>query len=288
MLCIIMYSYYQYYVLSTHKFPRSPIGINQTSKIYISLTSIFKNQHILLQTLQSIENQTRKTNKIFLYLSEEPYILDTGFKNKNITNKKLMTFIENHNSLIEVKWVKNTGPYRKLLPLLKEKWKEDCIIITIDDDTIYDNNLIKHLLNDYNKHKCVIGYRGFTPDIKFDKIEDFDYLKRKMLQNRSLYNFLTGKGGVLYKPEFFHKTKNLIFDEKIYSDTCSKQDDIWFYILRIMNKVDCYVGNKTWQQKDISGSGLFVKFNGNQNANTKAFRNTIQSINVSLINNYNL
>ena len=52
--------------------------------------------------------------------------------------------------------------YRKLLPLLKDKWNEDCIIITIDDDTIYDTNLIENLVNDYHTNKCVIGNRGFS------------------------------------------------------------------------------------------------------------------------------
>ena len=36
---------------------------------YISLTSIFRNQDILLMTLQSIIIQTIKPDKIFLYLS---------------------------------------------------------------------------------------------------------------------------------------------------------------------------------------------------------------------------
>ena len=81
----------------------------------------------------------------------------------------------NDNSIINIKWVKNIGSYRKLLPILKDKWDEDCIIITIDDDTIYDTHLIENLINDYDKQKCVIGYRGFT--LLFDKIENFDYLK---------------------------------------------------------------------------------------------------------------
>ena len=81
--------------------------------------------------------QTRLPDKICLYLSEEPYLLDDGFKDKKITNSELLKYI-NDNSIIDIKWVKNIGPYRKLLPLLKDKWDEDCIIITIDDDTIYD------------------------------------------------------------------------------------------------------------------------------------------------------
>ena len=39
----------------------------------------------------------------------------------------------------------------------------------------------------------------------FDKLENFDYRKRVKLQHLSLYNFLTGKGGILYKPQFFQK-----------------------------------------------------------------------------------
>ena len=248
---------------------------NSKLSLYISLTSIFKNQHILLQTLQSIMKQTRLPDKIFLYLSEESYILDDGFKDKKITNQYLVKFI-NDNSIIDIKWVKNTGPYRKLLPLLKDKWDEDCIIITIDDDTIYETHLIEHLVNDFYKEECVIGYRGYTP--LFDKFENFDYTKNGKLKHLSLYNFTTGKGGILYKPQFFHKTKNLIFDEKIYLDTCPTGDDIWFYIVRILNEIPCYVGNKKWQLKDIGSMGLYVHFNSKNNKNTTSFRNTIRKL----------
>lgn len=243
--------------------------------IYISLTSIFKNQSILLETLNSIITQSKKPDKIYLYLSEDPYILDDGFKDKIITNIKLLNFLKTNN--IEINWEKNIGSYRKLIPLLKKKWNEDCIIITIDDDTVYDNDLIKNLVEDYNTHKCVVGYRGFTP--KFDTFENFNYLLRDKLENYSLYNFLTGKGGILYKPDFFHKTNDLIFDEKIYLKTCDKQDDIWFYIIRVMNNINCFIRNEKWEKKDLSNVGLFVTFNSIKNNNTKCFLNTIQELN---------
>ena len=244
-------------------------------QIFISLTSIFKNQDILLQTLQSIMKQTRLPDKIFLYLSEESYLLDKGYKDKKITNSNLLKFI-NDNPIIDIKWVKNIGSFRKLLPLLKEKWDEDCIIITLDDDTIYDPNLIENLVNDYHKHKCVIGYRGFTPS--FDKLENFDYHKQVKLQHLSLYNFFTGKGGILYKPQFFHKTHDLIFNDKIYLDTCPTSDDIWFYIVRLLNNVKGYLDNKKWQVKDLNYDGLYSNFNRHNDTNTRSFNKTLKKI----------
>lgn len=249
---------------------------DQKIPVYISLTSIFKRQDILLQTLQFVMKQTRLPDKIFLYLSEDPYILDTGFKDKKITHTDLLKFISD-NSIIDVKWVKNSGPYRKLLPILKEKWDENCIILTIDDDLKMDENSIKNLISDYNKYKCVISYRGFTP---LFNIDNFDYKKHNNLQNLSLYNFSTNGAGTLWKPSFFHKTKGLIFDEKIYLNTCEKQDDIWFYLIRILNGINCYIGNKPFGRlNDRSFStGLWLNFNSKNNLNTKVLKNTVNKL----------
>jgi predicted O-methyltransferase YrrM len=264
--------YFDTSVLSTS---RSSSGLRSRLPIYISMTSIFRKQGHLFKTLQSITKQTRKADKVFIFLSEDPYILDDGFKDRKITNPELLKFIDD-NSFIDVKWVKNTGSYRKLLPLLKDKWDEDCIIITIDDDNIYDTNLIENLVRDYYEQRCVIGYRGFTP--LFDEIEDFEYSKHDKLQNLSLYNFLTGKGGILYKPEFFHKTKNLVFNHEIYLNECHIQDDIWFYIVRILNNKYCYISNKKWDIRDLPNQGLFLNFNRHNNTNTVSFRRALKRI----------
>ena len=49
--------------------------------IYVSLTSIYSNQDILLKTLFET-NQTRPPNKIYLHLSEEPLYWTKGFQIK--------------------------------------------------------------------------------------------------------------------------------------------------------------------------------------------------------------
>lgn len=251
---------------------------NITIPVYVSCTSIFQNQHLLFQTLQSIISQTKKPDKIFVYLSEKPYLLDMGFSNKIITHPPLLDLLQHNQPLISVCWVDNEGSFRKLIPLLKKKWHEDCIIITVDDDTVYEKNMIHNMVVDYYKHECVVNYRGFTPKMK--TLDDFDYLKRDRLVKKHLYNFSTGKGGVLYKPQFFHDTGQLVFRRDIYNETTQCQDDIWFYLLRILNKIPCFIDNKPYMTKDLPNHGLFATYNIKNNNNTVVYKNLLSKLNL--------
>jgi len=244
--------------------------------IYISLTSIFQNQDELLLTLKSILNQSLKPNAIYLYLSSEPYLLDKGFAEEKITNSSLLNYISTNHIII--KWVKNIGPYRKLLPLLKDKWNEDCLIITVDDDTEYHKDLVNNLYNDYIKYGCVINYRGFTPSCTTIQTLQYNNNSRsKTIKNQYIYNFPTGKGGILYHPKFFHKTGDIIFNEDYFNKACPTNDDIWFCLLRIYNKIDCYIDNKPYMVKDNTNAefALCVNYNNKDNLNNKYIKNCI-------------
>ena len=158
------------------------------------------------------------------------------------------------NPIFQIRWVENEGPYRKLIPLLKEKWDEDCVIITIDDDTFYDNKLIENYLNDYEKYNCCISYRGFTFKMEdIVKININYYNSKDNLKKLNLYNFCTGKGGVLYHPSFFKKTGNLIFNKDIYLSEFPTTDDIWFNFIRIANnKNPFYNRRRTFVQHAVN------------------------------------
>lgn len=70
----------------------------------------------------------------------------------------------------------------------------------------------------------------------------------------------------------------ITFNDKIYLNTCDKQDDIWFYIVRILNNINCYIGNKPFLIKDITSCGLFANFNSKNNQNTISFQKTLQKL----------
>lgn len=69
----------------------------------------------------------------------------------------LLTLIKDF-PFISVIYTNNIGPHRKLLPLLSKKYKEDCVIVTIDDHDIHKPDFIHALISYYlasNKESVV-------------------------------------------------------------------------------------------------------------------------------------
>jgi hypothetical protein len=89
-------------------------------------------------TIQSILNQTYKPDFVVIQLAEEEFPNKEKDLPKNLL--KLRQFG------LKIKWNKvNYKPYNKLIPTIKE-YPND-IIVTVDDDIIYDKNMIKRLWN---------------------------------------------------------------------------------------------------------------------------------------------
>ena len=255
--------------------------------IIISLTSIFQRQKSLLNTLQSCINQSLTNellsnkyylDKIIINLSEETYLLDTGFTNKIITYKPLLEFIDKNKQKVLINWVENTGPYRKLLPTLEKYWdNQEQIIITIDDDITLSEKFIQYLLLEYefNNRNACIAYRGHTMNWKsFTKsVNNIKYYTPKSSPNPlikcSLYNFSTNGAGTLWTPSMFQKhssSKDLLFDYEKIKDLCPTSDDIWYNFLRILNGIElCFIedGNKLIMYciNTDKKTALFYKFN---------------------------
>jgi hypothetical protein len=181
-------------------------------------------------------------------LSEEPYLQDTGFENRLLTDTRLIDFLNVNSDKFEIKWVENTGPYRKILNLLKEKFEEDCLILYIDDDVIYEKNYLKRVLDNFNANNCCINCRGFT----FELSTNWTYRDRKNLIPKHLYNFVTGKGGVLLKPIYFKKTKEVMFNNNLIRELSPFNEDIWMTFMRICNEVECYVDNYQFFDEELS------------------------------------
>ena len=180
-----------------------PIDKNKP-KLIVSLTSFPYRIPTLHMTIESILNQTHKPNFIILQLAEDEFPNKEEDLPENLL--KLRQFG------LKIQWNKvNYKPYNKLIPTLKE-YPND-IIITVDDDLIYDKDMVKRLWNSYLKNPNYIHCHR-TTKVLLNKDGSFKVKPKKFYKKPSYANKLAGHGGVLYPPNSLYKD---IFDEKLFT-----------------------------------------------------------------------
>lgn len=225
-------------------------------KIVISLTTIKGRENYLEKTLGSLYRQ--KTNFKFIihiYVSTEPYLIDEGFtlNEINILKKKFY--------FCEFSIVKNIGSLRKIIPALK--MYDNIIIVTVDDDCIYEKNMLQNLLNSFKENQCCIcsRSRNFVNTISYK-------LCAKQVNKKKDMNLLPeGVGGILYHSSFFTKEFiNYDFDllkHSKYKDML-KHDDLIIRGETYLNKIYVSVNPHYYNYNDLKPSkGLTNNFNQN-------------------------
>lgn len=192
--------------------------------VYICLTTIptRANNQILLKNINNfIENQNYKFKNILLTIPK-------NYKRFNTNISKDVIDILRKTKKIKIIEIDNDyGPASKYLgPLINNYIKEDDLLVVIDDDRIYNNNLVKHLVMAYRSFSQYEFYSGLWSYF-FDK--NYKYLSKNYLEitiykekNEDKFNFGNGLGG------FFGFAMN-IKNKKEFIDYNLK-------ILKIINK----------------------------------------------------
>ena len=116
----------------------------QNENIYITLTSWKGRINYIHNNLEQLLNNTIKPKKLILNLSIEE------FPRKNLELPiEILNLLKKHNNF-EIFWVKkNNNVFKKLIPTLN-RFKKD-LIISVDDDIFYPNDLIENMLKCYKK-----------------------------------------------------------------------------------------------------------------------------------------
>lgn len=165
--------------------------------------------------------QSFKPDVIILQLSEE----DFPNKEKDLPNNILK--LKKYG--ITINWNKdNIKSYKKLIPTLIE-YPND-IIITVDDDFIYDKNLVKYLWQSYTKNPEFIHCHRTTKISFFNN--DVIAEPKKYYDNPSFANKLVGCGGCLYPPNSLYTD---ITNKNLFLELAPTNDDIWFWLMAVMN-----------------------------------------------------
>lgn len=195
------------------------------NEVIITLTTYKERLHEVHLTIESIMQGTVKPNRIILWLAENEYN----------TNDISIFLQKQMRRGLEIRYCKDLRSYKKIIPTLK--MFPDACIVTIDDDLIYEPDILEHLLLSYRKYpSCVSACR--TERIKTnDNGMPLEYSKWDRLSHTiepSHYNFLTSGGGTLFPP---HSLPPETQNEDVFMQLAPETDDVWLNAMLLLGKV---------------------------------------------------
>lgn len=210
----------------------------ETPEITVTLTTIHSRLPYVPQVVKSLTNQTLRPTRICLNISREPYLLDEGIAEDNPVLHELMKLPR-----LQINWVPNTGPYRKIWHVLEHHFSQpeaqDGLFVTVDDDTLYPEYFLQQLYENYLQHDCIIAFRGRHIELEQQTILPYDNWTWGQNQP-SLSNLPTGKDGVLYSTRFFTRDFLNLAEVQRLAPTA---DDLWIKWHCALNGVPAVILN---------------------------------------------
>lgn len=189
----------------------------------VSLTTHGRRIERVFQTVESIFNQSKKANKVVLYLSKDE------FKEAELPLTLQMQIKRG----LEIRYVKDIRAYTKLIPALHDF--PEANIITVDDDHIYPFDMIDLLSrchHRYPKSVCCRVSREMTMNGKdsFNTYLTFNHTYPASYTTSPRFLAL-GYGGVLYPPHSLHPD---VVNEELFTKLSPFADDLWYKAMELL------------------------------------------------------
>ncbi len=194
-------------------------------RVIISLTSHPARINMVHLTINTLLQQTMKPDLVILWLAKEQFPKGIDELPGELLDLQKLG--------LSIRWCEDLKSYKKLIPVLKE-FPED-IIVTVDDDLYYEEDMLESLYQSYLSHPDEIHVHRIA---KVVKVKD----KLSALQSRKFYydNLsgssycyqLMGGSGCLYPPHSLYKD---VFDIAKIKSLAPTQDDIYFWAMAVLN-----------------------------------------------------
>lgn len=192
-------------------------------EIVISLTTYGRRLRTVHLAIASLMRQSRKADHIVLWLDE---------KLADSTLPAPLRLLEKKG--LEVRFCRDVRSFTKLIPALTAF--PEAVIITVDDDQIYDFDLIDRLVCGWlAAPKAVHCARMKHIAVKDGRILPYKKWKMTSSLETSPLNLALGVGGVLYPPHCFDDE---IKDSDLFLRLCPSADDLWFKAQELKAGVD--------------------------------------------------
>lgn len=264
--------------LETSEFIRNATGIVKSvaqlpvnEKVIVSLTSYPGRIKTVPICIHSLLKQNGRPLKVLLWLSKKQF---PGLEND--LPSELLKICKNKR--FEIRWTEDDlAPHKKYFYAMQEY--PELPIIIVDDDVIYDVDLVRKLMASYRRFpQCVIAMRTNLITFKNNgQLRSYSSWRMgyNMLKDTPSRQLLpTGVGGVLYPP---HSIPNDAFDRDVIKATCLYNDDLWLKVWAVHNGYKTVAVAEPCETEEIEGTQetALWKLNVRHNNNDIAMENIL-------------
>lgn len=257
---------------------REDMGIDMP--VIISLTTYPKRIKSVHKVINTLLKQNILVDKIILWLAKEQF--PNGIKD---LPEELMKMASKG---LEINWCDDIGAHKKYYYTMQKY--PDSIVITVDDDIYYPNNLVEKLLISYMKFPNAISARRVHL-IEFNNGILSPYKEWKQCYTKidfpAMALMATGVGGILYPPGLLDKE---VFNKESIKNLALKGDDLWLKVIEVISNVPVVVADKKCELEFVEGTQEEALWHRNviENGNDKQFNEILSNYNDFKRNKYSV
>ncbi|MDR1190577.1 MAG: glycosyltransferase [Verrucomicrobiales bacterium] len=201
-------------------------------RLIVSLTSFPARMYDIHYCLYSLLTQQCQPDRVILWLAPAEFPNGEGDVPPTVTRLKKFG--------LEIRWCEDLKSYKKLLPALAAF--PDEVIVTADDDIFYPPDWLEKLSAAHRQrpglihcHRAHFLFNGGAQSVPYHQW-------RKCVSGSapSVFNFLTGCGGVLFPPGVFHPD---VTRRELWQKLCPTTDDVWFWGMAVLRGTKINVVN---------------------------------------------
>ena len=232
-------------------------------KIIVSFTTYPARISCVPKVYESITAQSMKPDKVVLWLSKDQF--PNEMDDLPLEVREL--------SALDIRFVEDDlKPHKKYFYAFKE-FPED-LVITIDDDLLYDYFMIENLYNSYLQYPKYISTMRthlmlITEDEKLLPYGSWPMECSILLNAPSHQLFSTNGAGTIFPPHVFDEIDDIFYDKETIKATCLMADDLWIKAAALLSDVPIVLAAPCTNLRYVEGSqeeGLRY-MNLDQNAN---------------------
>ncbi len=244
-------------------------------KIIVSLTSYPKRISTTATALERIFAQTLKPDKIVLWLSKENFPLQEA--------ELPLELLQLRERGLEIEWCDgDIKSYKKLIPAL-QKYSKD-IVITVDDDLVYELDMIEKLYHSYQKypkaisamrtHKIVLEENGEVA-LYSNWVKDCsEYILEPRMEL-----FATTGAGTLFPPSILDARG---MDAEIFMKIAPTADDMWVKGISLLSQTPIVLARENKPLRYIDGTQEETLWGTNMTQNDIQLKNIVEKYDIHI------